>query len=971
MTKRIIFLIITFIIISMINTVYATEARIGEIKLDESIILSEEITRETAVVMLSEKDEFNLFVEEYDISATEEDNVIATLYSSDRDYDYSTHYKIIISGTGNMKDFDKEAVPWEEYCGDRDLNLKKVIIEDGVKNIGNNAFDLQYGLEKLELANTITKIGDRAFTYCDITELNLSDNIVSIGKDAFLSCSELSNLRLPEGLKEISDSAFRDTAIKELNIPMSVKTIGYKGFYFCTKLKELYIPEGVETIEGSAFAGCGELERVEIASGVTSIGTLVFDGCKNLVKITIPSNVKTIGSTTGDSWDIVNDSENITVYFKSGSEAEKYFAAYDKKCVVDDNNPIINNVHISETDWTNQDVTITVTAIDELSGLSKYAYSFDGGETWQAENFKTYSEYTEGIVIKVKDCLYNTVEYEEKITVYIDKVNPIIDSVEISETEWTNQDVTITVNATDDLSGFGTESYSFDGGKTWQAENSKTYQQNINGIEIQIKDKAGNITKYNKIINIGNIDKVNPIINNVLGEKGACLSTVLTIDATDDLSGFGAKTYSFDNGITWQESNYKEYNESKANVIIKVKDKAGNIATYTENINITIGHIEVIDSAVEVTCTQKGLTEGKHCSRCNEILIAQQEISALGHIEVIDQGVAATCATEGITEGKHCSRCNEILVAQEKIEALGHNYQIKYKDNAVCEQGGKIVYECARCLHTYEETIQATGHTEAVDQGIAATCTETGLTQGKHCSVCNEVLVEQTEIPALGHLYSQEWTEDVSPTCTMLGSKSHHCTREHCESKKDITEVPMIGHTYGEWVIDRESTYEEEGHKYRVCTMCNEEREEQNIPVLEKIEIATTYTEKEQDNVKYIMINVNTTVSDLFENITSNKEIKVIDRAEKELKVGDLVGTGAKVVLKENNQDVYIVVLQGDVNCDGKITFNDIIRTNAIRINQSENQISKAELFAADIDNTNKIEFRDIIKINAIRINSL
>ena len=72
---------------------------------------------------------------------------------------------------------------------------------------------------------------------------------------------------------------------------------------------------------------------------------------------------------------------------------------------------------------------------------------------------------------------------------------------------------------------------------------------------------------------------------------------------------------------------------------------------------------------------------------------------------------------------------------------------------------------CSKCGKTEGEPL---GHTEEVDAAVEPTCTETGLTEGKHCSVCGEVLVEQETIEALGH----EW-EDATfmkpKTCSRCG----------------------------------------------------------------------------------------------------------------------------------------------------------------------------------------------------------
>ena len=93
-----------------------------------------------------------------------------------------------------------------------------------------------------------------------------------------------------------------------------------------------------------------------------------------------------------------------------------------------------------------------------------------------------------------------------------------------------------------------------------------------------------------------------------------------------------------------------------------------------------LGHEEVIDEAVEPTCTEDGKTEGKHCARCRKVMVEQKCVPALGHEEVIDaEAVEATCLTAGKTAKKHCSRCGEILSKQEVLPALGHKNK-----NGIC-----------------------------------------------------------------------------------------------------------------------------------------------------------------------------------------------------------------------------------------------------------------------------------------------
>ena len=82
-----------------------------------------------------------------------------------------------------------------------------------------------------------------------------------------------------------------------------------------------------------------------------------------------------------------------------------------------------------------------------------------------------------------------------------------------------------------------------------------------------------------------------------------------------------------------------------------------------------------------------------------------------------------------------------------------HSYT-KVVTEPTCTERGYTTYTCS-CGYSYvDDYVNAKGHTEVVDPAVAATCEKTGLTEGKHCSVCNEVLVAQKETPKTEHKFS-------------------------------------------------------------------------------------------------------------------------------------------------------------------------------------------------------------------------
>ena len=81
-----------------------------------------------------------------------------------------------------------------------------------------------------------------------------------------------------------------------------------------------------------------------------------------------------------------------------------------------------------------------------------------------------------------------------------------------------------------------------------------------------------------------------------------------------------------------------------------------------------------------------------------------------------------------------------------------------------CTEAGYTTYTCS-CGDSYvADEVAALGHTEVVVPAVDATCTETGLTEGKKCSVCDKVLVAQEVVPALGHSWKGTGCENCDAT---------------------------------------------------------------------------------------------------------------------------------------------------------------------------------------------------------------
>lgn len=183
-----------------------------------------------------------------------------------------------------------------------------VIIPEGVREIGYQAFIVNRNITSVTFPNSLTKINTAAF----------------------LGCQNLSDINIPDGMKEIGVQAFWDTALTSVSIPSSVNSIGglsFSGIYFahidvdtenqyyCSEDGVLFnksktvlvkypdakpstsytVPSGVKELRASAFEHCSAIEQVTLPDGLETIRHQVFQ-LSSLRSITMPSSVRTIGN---------------------------------------------------------------------------------------------------------------------------------------------------------------------------------------------------------------------------------------------------------------------------------------------------------------------------------------------------------------------------------------------------------------------------------------------------------------------------------------------------------------------------------------------------------------------------------------------------------------------------------------------------------------------------------------------------
>ncbi len=218
----------------------------------------------------------------------------------------------------------------------------------------------------------------------------------------------------------------------------------------------------------------------------------------------------------------------------------------------------------------------------------------------------------------------------------------------------------------------------------------------------------------------------------------------------------------------------------------------------------------VAENLKAATCTEAGSVDSVvYCTACKEELSRKTVvIEPTGHkagAAVAENLKEATCTAAGSVDSVvYCTVCKaELSRKTVEISVIPHTAGAAVAENlkeATCTAAGSVdsVVYCTVCkaeLSRKTVELPATGHTEVVDAAVAATCTESGLTEGSHCSVCNAIIKAQDVIPATGHKADSIVIENVvAATYTAAGSYDSvvYCSVCKVELSRTKVEVPQL-----------------------------------------------------------------------------------------------------------------------------------------------------------------------------------
>ena len=661
--------------------------------------------------------------------------------------------------------------------------LKKAMLPEGLKSIGYDAFRDCSALQEINLPSSLTELGVMVFSGCSsLKAVTLPPGITKIGQYSFYGTTSLKTLTWNDTVTEIGNNAFYGSGIEETVVPDSVTKIEYNAFAHCPALKKITLPDYIESFGNEVFTECDALEEVNLGNGITTVPRSTFEGCDVIQKIVLPHRVTTIAQNAFKNCPELTEvtmfrnvssvdstafsyAYKMTIYGVAGTYAETFANENGMKFVAIDNpatEVAIDQKEITLNRGASKIVALTVTPADYTDAVSWK--SSDESIVTVSDNGKLTAKAVGTATIKV---VVGSKSASCKVTV----VQPV---------------TSISLNYT---------SLTLDGGATYQlvatpqpsnAEN-KEVVWSTSDEKVATVSENGLVTAHTK--GTANIRVTSVAVPSVYRE---CKVTVANNGyIITDIDEFESP-HNYEDNCTdrWI------YTDSGASALK---------LTFADTTEIEDGfdYLYIYNA--------DGSEQGKYTG------------SSLAGKTVEVSGDTVTIKLVSDDSG---NEWGFKVTSVERVEApCEHEWsEWTVTKEASCTVDGLKSRTCSKCGEVETEVIKAEGHKPEVIEGYEATCTESGLTDGEKCSVCGEILTEQTVIPALGHDYDADVTE---PTCTEGGFTTYTCSR--CGDSYVADETAALGHDWSDWKEVTPATEEAAGLERRTCSRCDA-FEERAIP---------------------------------------------------------------------------------------------------------------------------------------------
>ncbi len=290
------------------------------------------------------------------------------------------------------------------------------------------------------------------------------------------------------------------------------------------------------------------------------------------------------------------------------------------------------------------------------------------------------------------------------------------------------------------------------------------------------------------------VTKGDNAVFSVTTKESAKLSTKDTETYTNDAEFIVPEEYhvvgwNSSNQLTWEKHTYGEA-VATTQPTCTAAGKGAKTCTFEgcdASIEATIpatGH-NYQETVTAPTCTAQGYTTHT-CANCGDSY-KDTYVASAGH-NYTPEATAPTCTDKGYTTYT-CSSCGDSYISGY-VDAKGHSYGDWVVTDATCTADGSQTKTCTACGNKITEKIEAYGHTEVIDEAVDADCENSGLTEGKHCSVCGEVIVAQEEIPEKGHSFG-DWVVTTEPTLTSEGEETRYCENCSATEKRAVAGIDL------------------------------------------------------------------------------------------------------------------------------------------------------------------------------------